>query len=205
MSLLPQNTNVTSFTESSANARTVTVGMSMPTRVSNVLNGQPVVRFDGVNDYMVVANSQLDVPYSIVVIAKGTVGGIFGGGNGNTWTPRFYGTNQYAIRTVGTEQTAVGPDHTTGFVMVRCLIGAGATCDLAVNETKIVSSADTGSTGFYIAASQMIIGAVQSSNPGSFFSGDIAYIGVFYGDVTQSALWSAFKTWVTNKYGITLA
>lgn len=61
-----------------------TVGAGTPSIVPNVLNGKPILRLNGINDYMVFAGSNVLMPINgnstVVIVAKGVVlsGAAFG-------------------------------------------------------------------------------------------------------------------------------
>lgn len=196
---------VTSFTESSVNARTVNILSSAPTKVTNVVNGQPVVRFDGVDDYIKASGLSLAAPLTVVAVARA---------RGTVTTPTFVGTENSVGRAIAAD--TVAPSWVTRIV-TNNTIGAGATNPSNWNLIRVY---DNGSTGGVFAVNETVLAsgltvgangivdlvlAAQQGGASNWSDVDIAYVGVFYGDVSTSALWSAFKTWVTSKYGITLS
>jgi hypothetical protein len=44
----------------------------------------------------------------------------------------------------------------------------------------------------------------MSGNTAWPFSGDLAFLGLYDGDVTGDAEWSSFKTWADNRFGCTI-
>lgn len=194
----------TSFVESSANARTVNLISPMPTKITNVVNSQPVVRFDGQNNNLGRFAVGDPSPFTVVVIGRlrtASPGVIFGGFANNVyWCVGSTGTAtnlRFGGNSGGTNLT-LSPIDMTQWHLYRCYYGGASSSVLAVDESTTTSGVIT------------LIGAagVEMASPngsGFAYPADIGYAAIFYGDVTQSALWSTFKTWVTNKYGITLA
>lgn len=188
---------VTSFTES-ANGRTVNILSSAPTKVANVVNGQPVVRFDGVDDYLKATGISLAAPFTTVAVVKATptIAPILGAGN-NTFLPGMNGA--WEVRNGVNNSIAYGVTSPSNWNLLRMYDNGSTGGVFAVNETVLASGLTIGGTtltDLYLAT---------NSGAGLWCAADFAYVGVFYGDVTQSTLWSTFKTWVTNKYGITVA
>lgn len=188
-----------------------TEGFPGPVKVDNVVNGQPVVRFDsaagGPAGRMLkgTLGSTLQTPFTVVLIMRsleswGALNRVFFapqsgtarliGTDGGSWLSN-NGTPQYD----GAHGTAPESWH-----MHRFLQGAGVTTYWYLDETTTlldhVNNGTTDMTAFYVGGNGF---------GGGVGSMDVGFIGVFYGDVTASALWGDFKTWVTAKYGIVLS
>ena len=172
--------------------------LSTPTKVDNVVNGQPVVRFDGVDDYLKTTGLSLAAPFTTVAVVKATptIAPILGAGN-NTFLPGMNGA--WEARNGVNNSIAYGATSPSNWNLLRMYDNGSTGGVFAVNETVLASGLTIGGstlTDLYL---------TTNAGAGLWCAADFAYVGVFYGDVTTSALWPAFKTWVTNKYGITVA
>jgi hypothetical protein len=78
----------------------------------------------------------------------------------------------------------------------------GASSNHAANGVTI-GSGDSNS----LALDQIILGAGRAapSTYSAHFDGKTAFLGIIAGDVSAHAQWPAFKQWVAQHYGITIA
>jgi hypothetical protein len=58
---------VNTWTDETGNGHDLT-GANAPTFKTNIINGQPVVRFDGLNDFLDVSFSDIPTPYTIFIV-----------------------------------------------------------------------------------------------------------------------------------------
>lgn len=196
----------TSFVDGAGN--TVTLAQTQPIKVTNVVNGQPVVRFDGVNDYMT-NGPVLAAPFSGVVICRwrsvpvaDTC--ILSHGNGVVFSLGAQAGTSTQVRAGANPNWAtvtVPSGDLTGWHMYRVFWDTG-TATLRCDEGTPASASAAFSTWAFLGHINTFGTPVGAGTGGNI---DIAYVGLFSGDVSTSALWPAFKTWVTSKYGITLA
>lgn len=179
-------------------------GSTIPTKVTNVVNGKSVVRFDGTDDYMKATGVSLAPPLSTIIVARkrSAVSGSqtwIGSDNSETRVPGANST-QWIGRNATANSQAYGSVLPTDWSMIRIYQTGTGSDVLAVNETVLTSAWNTGSstiTDAYLATTVSL---------GAFADLDIAFVGLFYGDIaTQCSYWTDFKTWVSNTYGITVA
>lgn len=184
---------------------TILLNQTLPIKVNNVINGQPVVRFDGVDDYLKVSSVSLAAPLSVVAVARarGTVTGPTFVGSENSVGRAIAGdtvTPAWQTRLVNQNNVSAGGTSPSNWNLIRMYDNGSTGGVFAVNETVLASGLTIGAAGI----TDLVLASQQGGVSG-FSDVDIAYVAIFSGDVTQSTLWSTFKTWVTSKYGITIA
>ncbi len=95
---------------------------------------------------------------------------------------------------MGTDQAAGTP--TSGLKASRVYATSGNDV-LTVNGSTIISGVDSGG------------GSWQGVSLYAFTSGTAtdryAFYGVYPGDITADGQWSAFQTWVTSTYGVSIS
>lgn len=168
------------------------------------LNNQPAVDFvTTMKSLKTAAWTAVPQPWTLVAVGRfssdpGTTQYMFDGSgasnrsilnNASSGGYRFY---------VGTGISG-GTDDTNAHLFVG--LANGASSLLAVDGTTLVS----GNAGSHTQTG-LTMGTSHTQVDNSFrFFGEIAFAGIFPGDVTADASWADFKAWVTSHYGITVA
>lgn len=189
------NTAVATWPALAGSNMTQATSGSQPSYRTNVLNGKPVVRFDGVDDAIATATTMpvTAQPYTIYLVLKANV--VSGVKTPASFTgAEFY--NNVAARTFwgGSSNRTFGT-YTAGTWEVWCAVADGASTLCAVNGT-LVGSGSGGTSG-----NGTISRIGHSNNAGRNWDGDIAEVIYCSGahDATQRA---AVHAYVTAEYGI---
>lgn len=210
---------LTTWTDSSTNGRDVTQAASgeKPTYKTGIINGQPVVRFDG-GDVLVNAAAQLILrTRSVFVVLQGNVDGAYLGvlsiypatGDDNA---RADGIVYHVSANLHWFAAEGGPNYSVAAP------GAGATplaiyCDVAattgtlyVNGASVATDAtfttfNVASAGGFAVGGRFLSGALSASYR---FNGDIAEI-IIYDSALSDANRQAVEAYLSAKYGIALA
>ena len=108
---------------------------------------------------------------------------------------RTAGTQAYVLNcgtalTYGTTDT--NPHHLRAYAN-----GASSAIRLDSN------AAATGSTGPNNTGDTLTVGANYTLT--AYSSNDIAFLGIYNGDITSDPLWSSWVSWVSSNYGLTIA
>jgi hypothetical protein len=207
--------SVSSWVDKSGNGNTVTqaTGANQPTYRTNVLNGKPVVRFDGVNDLMG-KSSASSLGTTVTMFVVGTT-------NGNASTRgTFFDYSTGAATNTGANivQRDAGPDMTVGFFDGTLdQFSSGA---IALPYTAVMYCYNTGSDGFLFlngtqaatGATGNISGAPNAYTIGSLFNGvaswflngDVAEV-IFYNGNISTAQKLLVNRYLGNKWGIAVA
>lgn len=198
-----------SFTESSPNARTVNILTRSPIKVNNVVNGKPVVRFDGTDDSMNCPSwTSFAATYTWFAVVRFTNGAagqsaLVSYGSSVSFVlgaNPAHGTQKWYVRNVTSTPITHGSTDPTNWNLIVMKDQSGSAGFFEVNGTQLLSGASFGST---------TLGSVWvgSNNNGttSFAAADVALIGCCYTDAVTMSQWTAFKSWVASTYGITIA
>lgn len=186
-----------------------TAGLRPTYRTAGTINSVPAVRGDGTQYYRDVAfASAMAQPHSTVVITRLTsVAGtwatiIDGTSDARAWLGvRVSGTLNWNLFAGGGVAQAGTPAANTGYMLRAFFSGSSSLLD--VNGTNVVPTGTAVGTQNRGGIS-LFNSSVQLGQP-AVVAGDIAFVGVFNGDVTGDPKWAQFKTWVTSHYGITIA
>ncbi len=180
------------------NDATQGTGAAKPTYKTNILNGKPIVRFDGTDDNLRTANFGLVQPehvFCVFKLKRDTVNDtLFDGLGGNLM--RFYRSGAgpvlglYAGGAVGSIAVA-----TTDFYIGSCLFN-GVSSELRINGGSTVSG-DVGANN----ASGVTLGAYGTVV--DFAETDIAEIFI-YDSALSTANRLSVERYLSSKYGITL-
>lgn len=178
---------------------------------SSNVNGRPAIRgADTAGDhpsYKVTLGGQLPADaggYSLVCVwnqgaqTSSTYSTIFSESTGiqDNYTFLIKDDGSILFSIAGTDYTpAVGLTSGTTYALRSYVTSANATAH--IDATEVVN---TGSGGDDLNS----LALFMKSNTSWPFSGDLAFLGLYDGDVTADGEWSRFKTWADNRFGCTL-
>jgi hypothetical protein len=211
---------VSQWIDQSGNNRNATqsVGSNQPTLVNGVINGRPVVRFDGVSDFLTfnlpVNGSSAMSLFLVAANTQNQNGGESGAeraalfwneraGWGTLFLTPFqasvncrFGTTQVENRNDYLRTAPIGSAFT-----VSSAIKNGTTDSLYVNGTQVVNASGKLPT---IAACQDVANVGRGYNNNTFFAGDIAEILIYNRALTTAERQQAEQV-LDGKYGLAAA
>lgn len=189
---------VASWTDSSGNARHATQGTAgaRPTYRTNVLNGKPVVRFDGVDDRLACATFALAQPFTRVsVMARtGNAGAVvyyFDGDTVNTAGLYKSATDEWHL--FAGADLADGAANTSFHILVGVFNGASS--NLRVDS----GAGTTGNAGAGSPNGLTVGSAAGGLVPGAC---DVAEVAVYSRALTTAEL-NRIGAYLAGKYGVT--
>lgn len=207
---------VSSWVDKSGNGNTVTqgTGANQPVYQTGVLNGKPVVRFDGTNDLMV-KSSASSLGTTVTMFVVGTT-------NGNASFNRgtFFDYSTGAVTNTGANliQKETSPNMAVGFFDGTLDQFDGTAITLPY--TAVMYIYNTGSNGFLFqngvqtatgatgnisgAPNVYTIGSLFNSVGGWFLNGDVAEV-IFYNGNISTAQKLLVNRYLGNKWGIAVA
>lgn len=199
--------NVSTWRDLSGNGRTITAAGTPPVMATTGFNGLPAVRFaSGTKPIGRTVSPSLAQPDSVVVIARPT------GTNASTQM-RAYET--YAFGGDGSGRRLLGGYGATGYIMYTgtgsvisiTSFGAASTSPLLMAAVFNGSSSfmyRNGSTSSTATSGSGGANAIGIGGDGALglFIGDIAFVGVYSGNVTANALWPTFCAWASSTYAL---
>jgi hypothetical protein len=189
--------SVATWEDSSASNQDVTQGVAglRPTYQTNELNGLPVVRFDGSDDFLgttsfigvmpsagsiyVVATINSDTDYALVDVS----------GNG-LW--RYAGDGNSYMRVMRTDRPLIGSGAPTTGSHLFVVESSAATWNYTIDGVSI----GTATPGYE--SQDFIIGSNNTSSP---LNGDIAEV-LIYNSVLSAPNRAAVETYLTDKWGL---
>jgi hypothetical protein len=206
--------------DQSGNNRNATqsTGASQPTLVNGVINGRPVVRFDGVNDFLT-----FNLPVnglstmSLLLVAANTQnqnGGESGSeraalfwnetaGWGTVFLTPFQSSvnSRFGTTQVENRNNYLRPVSSGSSFTLSTAIKNGTTDSLYVNGTQVLN---TGGKLPTIAGCQSVANVGRGYDNDTFFAGDIAEILIYNRALTITERQQAEQLLI-NKYGLTAA
>lgn len=193
---------VSAWADQSGNSATLSQGSAslQPLYVLNGLNGQPTLRFDGVNDLLVAAGVTPAQPIHIFLVMKmvtlqTTASGhtvVFSGSNAGTATLYVDSTPQSRIN-YASFITYAGAIANGVFARVECLAN-GATSSIVENDTTRVSGNAGANPMAYLSLGDLGVGT-QASNV------EIAEV-VVYNTVLTAGELARLRNYFKGRYGI---
>ena len=171
--------------------------------VNPAYNDKPTLSFSTSTNKLTTTNfsSAVSAPNSIVVISNfGTTGGYPTMFDGNDTTNRqtlLLTSAKWEIF-AGIEIRSGTPD-TNPHLFVCYFDGSSGNDTLDIDGTQILNSDAGGKTLDGLTIGNLI------TNLSNSVKGDIAFIGIYEGDITADGEWSNFTTWVEDHYGLTIA
>lgn len=160
-----------------------------------ILNGHPVIRFDGVDDFLARAALVIPQPFTVVVVASSTSAATFRMLVGSTAVQLFLNTTHHMVVFAGTSVTSATVDD--GAPHVFTAIYNGATSSLFVDGTLGPSgAAGAGATD------QIVVGANAAG--AQDWPGDVEQV-IIYNRVLSAAEHQQLERSLGTKDGITVA
>lgn len=159
------------------------------------LGGNPAVLFGG-GGIATTTFPNLSQPYSLVVVAIPPTGQTtFVSNNGTGAAARSWftaGTGDDVWINAGGASLQANAVLSVGQAFLAVAYYNGASSVIEVDGT-VEASGNAGT------------GALNEPWQGSYYTGYIALIGVYNGDVRSDGGWSGFESWVSSHYGVTIA
>lgn len=191
--------------DQSGNANHLTQGTAAnrPVFKVNIVNGQPVIRFDGINDFLSMT-SELTLGGAwtwLVVLSKSTVGGgqisIGGSANGNGFEHNFVNSKGCrVISAAGASNNAVFSAAETVWKCANAIGDVGG--DTLVYENKTQRNPA-------LAVVQIpTVNVIGQRSGGSFLDGDIAEILIYSANLTLAQRDSLIDDFLQLKYALVL-
>lgn len=213
---LTDGQSVATWNDSSGNGRNVTqaTGVYQPTYKTNIINGKPVVRFDGSNDHLLQPVITGDpTALSLFVAAKRAASA----GGQVLWGHRSESTRLIQL-TTNDDTTAVWQLRGSGNALQQLLITGTltnwniytATFDKPNNNHVFRLNGGSQQTNTYAFGSETMtstletIGASNTGGYGFYFNGDIAEI-IVYSRALSTTERQQVEQYLAQKYAITLA
>lgn len=195
---LSDGQSVSTWGDETGNGYDLTAGAA-PTYRTSIINGNPVVRFDGVDDYLSVDFTALPQPNTIYIVAQlPTADG--------SQDDSFYDSNEGSIpnqhlyrNNVGTWNAFAGSQLNDGSIDSNAHIHGvkwdGVNTTIRIDGTEVVSG-DAGG--------QSLDGLIMGANAiiGAFAEMDIGEMLIYPSD--KSSIQSDIETYLSNKWGITI-
>ena len=207
---------ISTWTDSSGKGNDATGTLtSRPLYKTNIVNSKPVVRFDGTNDYLTVANEPtFDLPtFTIFVVgtasndggtftSKTTFAGGVGDANRRKLQLRRSSSSQFVLYSGSdTANKSMGAVSWSGFNIMSVVARSATDYSLALNgAVSTYSSPSLDLTAMN--NSSLVIGAATSG--AEFLNGDIAEI-LIYNRALSATERMAVESYLAAKWGITLA
>lgn len=181
-------------------------GSKQPTYKSNILNGYPVVRFDGTDDVLLTGlfASALSQPTTIFLVAAvhSTSGGSYVFTDGETNRQQMKAQDHDSDSRVEWRMWADfpnldGPEPGTAF---RIYVGIfNGTNSLGRMDGLEEMNGEVGTN----ALDRLVLGSDEPAGGSSFLDGDIAEVGVYQAALSSSEI-DQVEGYLADKYGITL-
>jgi hypothetical protein len=192
---------VSAWADQSGNGNNLTQGTdaNRPTFVSSQLNGYGTVQFDGINDKMVSPSFTLAQPETIFIVYKNPsfdAGGyIFDGITGDSGGYFQYGSSPFVYMYAGASFTPI-TGIAGAYFLATCIFNGASSKHQRNNAAEQTGNAGAASMGGFTLGSYAG-GTGYEGNP------HVAEVVVMSG-VATAAQRNNMKTYVTNRYGITM-
>ncbi len=191
--------------EIAANAANLTGGSGVYRSADAAFNSKPCVEMPGsgngkMHTGTVGAGAQVALPFSIIVIyqispataTKYIIDGANAGGSGNRVLYRITAGPVWSLF-MGTDRTGGTPSAGIKTARIYAISGNDV---LTVDGSTVISGVDAGGNTWQ---------GMTWSPTTVEFNGRGAFCGVYSGDITGHGNWSAFQSWVTSTYGVTIS
>lgn len=192
---------VSTWPDESGNARDLTAG-SAPTYRENVVNSNPAVEFDGVDDYLSNSHADISTPFTVVCVIRSTTNSnrhvIWNNNDGNTaagmveWRG---GNNEW--QAFNGSALSGGSNDTTAFDIISIRFD-GANSDLRQNRTELAAG-DLGTTTF-------VGGSVMGRNSNiadRYWEGEVGEF-LFYDKRLSDTTLQEAESYLSSGWGVTI-
>lgn len=191
---LSDQDSVTTWTDETGNGHDLTAGTS-PTYVTNGINGNSSVRFDGVDDFLDVAFSTLSQPNTIFIVLDASAGG----GAQHVYDSEDGSNNRNAIDTDSDDSwvmfagnVVTGGNNSQSPQMLSALY-SGSSSILRQDGTQVING-DAGTQGL----NGFTLGSRHDQS--AHFTGDIGEVLIYPQD--KSGIFSDVESYLSNKWGL---
>jgi hypothetical protein len=193
------NTAISQWDDQSGNAdhATQATGAAQPTYQTNELNGEPIVRFDGTDDFMDASGVSESQPNTIFLVAKSATGSSSRTAlDGISSRQAIYQAGDTITVYAGTAESSMGTSWgTTNFHVVTLVFNGASSSGRVDGAAVTLSPANPGAN----ALTGLRIGAFTAD--AARWSGDIAEIIVYSGALsTDDQEW--VEQYIFDKYGV---
>lgn len=215
-------TSVSSWVDKAlTNTVTQATGSKQPVFKTNIINGKSVIRFDGVDDFLLKA-SATTLGIRGTMFAVGTTVGNTDPGSEGRGTFADYSTaaaTNTGMNLLSNGTPDGGPHPVAGFFNTGVLHQAVGATTLALPFTGLFSAYCDGTNGYVLlngtqdgtvaagnitgSPNQYTIGSLFGSIAGWFLNGDIGEI-IFYAGQVAAAQQTLINRYLGNKWGITV-
>lgn len=204
---LADGADVSSWAAQVGGATLTTVSTTAPTFQATGLNGLPVVRSVGTSLMRTGLLTEDAAPRSLVAVIKlnstAATATIVSGYDGSSSSGFVFLTPSTLRAVAGSNSMTYTSYDTNPHLVAAYFTSSSLTRHLDVDGTQ----QSTGQSGADPFKGVTLFGSQASVDPNvsSGASVDIAFLGVFDGDVFADSEWSNFEQWVEDTYGITVA
>ena len=191
---LSDGNSVTTWTDETGNGFDLTAGAA-PTYVASGINGNPSVRFDGVDDFLDVAFSTITQPFTVFIVfdaaADSTLSRILFRESGDTFALSSDASNNIGL--------FAGDSITGGSVGSPTIVSGlpNGTSSVLRQDGTQVASGDARTNGL----NGLTVGS-DSGGSGNFLDGDIGEILIYPQD--KSAIFADVENYFSIKWNITI-
>mgnify|MGYP001582536698 CR=1 FL=1 len=202
---------LTTWNDQSGNSRNVTQGTSTkrPTYKTAILNGLPILRFDGADDFL---KTSSEVSYtatmSVFSVIKTSTGfasyPLTGIGSVNTFFHEFVSATSWKFSGYNTSNASNGLDAntiTSGAWTVLSSMLRSTTCEMYANGATNGSTARTGTNNSGNA--HLTVGAYGDGSFG-WLNGDLAEVIIYFADIGDTDRQNV-QNYLGSKYAITIS
>lgn len=200
--------SITNWYDASGNANSATQSSSgyEPSIVDNVINGNPVVRFNGTSSYMVIDDAEnirlANSDYEIFVVAKSNSSALqflFSGGIGEQEI-QLNGASGLRFLPAGGKLVDAGTaaEYVTGEPFIFNVQATSTESNIRINNLKLGYLEGNGRSSY---ANQVLLGLRTGGL--YYFNGDLAEI-IVYNKALDVTSRNSVNSYLSSKYGITL-
>lgn len=195
--------NVSAWADQSGNGRNVSEATNQPLWVDNVINGKPVIRFDGSNDTLASANWTLAQPshwfcvFRLLATPAANAAVVYGDNDATTAQPNSMNiTTTPTLRPQGNGVNGVASGTlSTSTTYLAEMFFNGTNCPMVLNNTSYASS------GANLTAT--IDGVILGSRTGTNFCNcEIAEVAIYNAEVTGDNLLGLRHSYFNKRYGV---
>lgn len=196
--------SVDTWADQSGNARNLTGSLTArPTLQTGIVNGHPVIRFDGSNDQLLSGNFTVTAAQHVFVVLRNAAGNTdldtvwYTDNDANSTTPSrlTWRTGPIMEYDANGQVGSAASLADSTWALVTVLAGAGTGSTLAINNGTPVTDASNMGTGTW---DGIVLGSRFSDR---FWAGDIAEVVVYSGAKSGADL-TAIQTYFNSRYAL---